>query len=283
MTTAMDSQQFTRPDYPPVDAASVLSETTHTTTAAASITSSLINLTTSGATLRHELPPSMTANLEAPANASIQIVRGEARTPIPLLTRLFEIGVASFILLATSPLMLIVALILWFDTPGPLLFFQRRVGAGLRPFRFVKFRTLYADAKERFPELYAYRYTPTQLAELKFKVEDDPRVTPQGRWLRKTSLDELPNFWNVLMGEMALVGPRPEIPEMLPYYTGEMLHKFRVRPGVTGLAQISGRGRLGFYETVALDVKYVHHQSFFYDLKILLTTMWMILKRDGAF
>ena len=169
------------------------------------------------------------------------------------------------------------------DTPGPLLFFQPRMGAGTRPFRFVKFRTLYADARSRFPELYAYKYTPLELAELKFKVENDPRVTPQGRWLRKSSLDELPNFWNVLTGEMALVGPRPEIPEMLPYYEGEMLTKFDVRPGVTGLAQVSGRGRLGFHDTVALDVEYVRNRSFAYDMRILFKTVWMILKRDGAF
>jgi lipopolysaccharide/colanic/teichoic acid biosynthesis glycosyltransferase len=179
--------------------------------------------------------------------------------------------------------MLLIGLIIWLDTGGPILFFQRRLAIGARTFRFIKFRTLYADAKQRFPELYAYQYTPQQLAELRFKVEDDPRVTPQGRWLRKSSLDELPNFWNVITGEMALVGPRPEIPEMLPYYTGDMLLKFTVRPGVTGVAQISGRGRLGFHETVALDVEYARNRSFAYDMKILLKTIWMIIKRDGAF
>ena len=112
---------------------------------------------------------------------------------------------------------------------------------------------------------------------------NDPRVTPQGEWLRKSTLDELPNFWNVLRGDMALVGPRPEIPEMLPYYEGEMQLKFRVRPGITGLAQISGRGRLGFYETVKYDVEYVKNRSFRLDLKILLITIYKIVARDGAF
>ena len=223
-----------------------------------------------------------------PTNASIVENISDAITldrslSVSPFVRLFEIVVASFILIFTSPLILFVALVLKFDTKGPLLFFQERMGQGTRSFRFVKFRTLYADAKQRFPHLYAYRYTPDQLAELKFKVEDDPRVTPQGKWLRKSSLDELPNFWNVLTGDMALVGPRPEIPEMLKYYTGDMRLKFAVRPGITGVAQISGRGRLGFYETVAMDVDYVRRKSFAYDMRILLTTVWMILKRDGAF
>jgi lipopolysaccharide/colanic/teichoic acid biosynthesis glycosyltransferase len=114
------------------------------------------------------------------------------------------------------------------------------MGINRKPFRFVKFRTLYADARQRFPKLYSYQYTAEELEQLKFKVEDDPRVTPQGRWMRRSTLDELPNFWNVLTGDMALVGPRPEIPEMLRYYHGDMLLKFTVRPGITGMAQISG-------------------------------------------
>jgi lipopolysaccharide/colanic/teichoic acid biosynthesis glycosyltransferase len=108
-------------------------------------------------------------------------------------------------------------------------------------------------------------------------------VTPQGVWMRKSTLDELPNFWNVLTGDMALVGPRPEIPEMLPYYDQEMRLKFTVRPGITGLAQISGRGRLGFYETVQLDNEYVRNHSFLLDAKILVLTLIKIVTRDGAF
>lgn len=202
---------------------------------------------------------------------------------VSLATRLLEIVVASIALLLTSPIMLFTALVIKFGTPGPALFRQDRVGANFKLFRFVKFRTLYADARKRFPELYAYRYDDEQLKALKFKVENDPRVTPQGKWLRRSTMDELPNFWNVLTGDMALVGPRPEIPEMLPYYQGNMLLKFSVRPGITGLAQISGRGRLGFHETVEYDVEYVRRRSFAFDLKILFRTLWLILLRDGAF
>jgi len=212
-------------------------------------------------------------------------VSGKPRssTGVPILWRLFEIVVALVALVLTSPIILVLAIIIRRGTPGRALFFQPRVGIDGRLFHFVKFRTLYADARQRFPNLYAYQYTEETLQEHKFKVVNDPRVTPQGRWMRTTTLDELPNFWNVLRGDMALVGPRPEIPEMLPYYKGKMLLKFSVRPGVTGLAQISGRGRLSFYETAELDVEYVNKRSVLLDLKIIALTVYKIVTRDGAF
>ncbi len=111
----------------------------------------------------------------------------------------------------------------------------------------------------------------------------DPRVTPAGRWLRKSTLDELPNFWNVITGEMALVGPRPEIPEMLRYYNDEALKKFTVRPGITGLAQSSGRGNLLFLEGIELDIQYVENRSLALDLKIIWKTVSGILRQEGAF
>jgi exopolysaccharide production protein ExoY len=206
-----------------------------------------------------------------------------SRQPVSVVLRVLEITVALIALGVTSPIMLATAIVIRLGTPGRALFFQKRVGIDGKLFDFVKFRTLYADAKVRFPDLYRYQYTERQLRELKFKVPNDPRVTPQGQWLRKSTVDEFPNFWNVLTGEMALVGPRPEIPEMLPYYDDEMLLKFTVRPGITGIAQISGRGRLGFYETVALDVEYVKNRSLLLDLKIMATTVRKILLRDGAF
>src|SRR5258708_239240 len=158
-----------------------------------------------------------------------QVSYGNAQ--IPLTTRAFEFMFAAIVLVLFSPLILLAMFIIRVGTPGRAFFVQPRLRAGCVPFWFVKFRTLFADARERFPELYAYRYTEEEIVNLKFKIYPDPRVTPQGRWLRQTSLDELPNFWNVLTGQMALVGPRPEIPEMLPYYRGWMLDKFNVRPG----------------------------------------------------
>lgn len=200
-----------------------------------------------------------------------------------LLLRSFERLFAAFALILTFPVMLAVAVLVRLDSPGPVLFRQWRVGQGGRLFRFMKFRTMWADARERFPHLYAYSYTPEDIERLHFKVPYDPRVTRVGEFLRRTTLDELPNFWNVLTGEMALVGPRPEIPEMLPYYREEHLAKFSVRPGVTGLAQISGRGRLTFLRTAELDAQYARRRTLGGDLRILLRTIWLILRRDGAF
>jgi len=215
------------------------------------------------------------------ARRAAEIPQSDERIGFP--TRLTEILVAAFALVLAAPVMMVLAIVIRRGTKGPILFFQQRIGRNGRPFTFVKFRTLYADARERFPELYAYKYTTEQLDSLHFKVEEDPRVTPQGQWIRRTSLDELPNFWNVLTGDMALVGPRPEIPEMLAYYEGEMLEKFSVRPGVTGLAQISGRGRLSFRDTVACDVEYVRNRSFWFDMRVLVRTAILVLTQDGAF
>ncbi len=204
-------------------------------------------------------------------------------TDVPLFLRALEILLALCVLVLTLPIMIILAVLIRRDTEGPALFHQPRLGKNCVPFHFVKFRTLYADARQRFPHLYAYRYTERELETLSFKTVRDPRITPQGEWMRKSTLDELPNFWNVLTGDMALVGPRPEIPEMLQYYTGDMQKKFSVRPGITGLAQISGRGRLGFYETVKLDLEYVSKRSLALDTKILALTVYKIVTRDGAF
>lgn len=191
--------------------------------------------------------------------------------------------VALVVLVVALPVMLLIAVLVRLDSPGPALFRQPRVGRNGKIFHFYKFRTLYVDARERFPELYAYRFTPQQITEFHFKIPNDPRVTKMGRWLRQSTLDELPNFWNVVTGDMALVGPRPEIPEMLPYYHGAMLRKFDVRPGVTGLAQISGRGRLSFQQTVEYDLEYVQRRSLAFDVRIVLETLYSVIRRDGAF
>jgi len=201
---------------------------------------------------------------------------------VKVLRRSFEIVLAVAVLTVGLPVLLLVALAIRWDSPGPALFRQIRVGKGRRPFLFYKFRTLYADAKQRFPEMYEYKYTPDQVANLHFKNDHDPRVTRIGRWLRKSTLDELPNFINVLLGDTSVVGPRPEIPEMLPYYSQEELIKFSVKPGLTGLAQVSGRNHLKFKETNALDVQYVRERSWKLDLKIFWKTTWCIVTRRGA-
>ncbi len=226
--------------------------------------------------------------------------------------RVFEVVVSALVLVVSLPVMLVVAVIVKLDSPGPALFFQRRVakheltnGADLtkndrfrvvdsppspqksywlpKTFLFVKFRTMYADARERFPELYDYDFSQEEIDHLVFKREEDPRISKAGNWLRRITVDELPNFWNVLKGDMTLVGPRPEIPEMLPNYRPDQMRKFTVKPGITGLAQINGRGRLGFQETIAWDLRYVDERSLALDLKILFLTFWKVLTKHGAF
>jgi lipopolysaccharide/colanic/teichoic acid biosynthesis glycosyltransferase len=179
--------------------------------------------------------------------------------------------------------MLLIAAIIRWDSPGPAIFRQRRIGLNGRVFWFYKFRTLYADAKERFADLYAYEYSSEEILRLQFKVEADPRITSVGRWLRKSTLDELPNFWNLLTGEIAIVGPRPEIPEMLKHYTPDQLLKFTVRPGITGLAQTHGRGKLAFQDTIAWDLEYVRQKSVWLDIRIIIRTIRMLVTLDGAF
>lgn len=209
--------------------------------------------------------------------------RVSVATPISRVQRLIEVVFAALLLVLTLPVMLVIAVIVKLDSPGPAIFRQIRVGQNGRLFRFAKFRTLYEDARQRWPDLYAYSYTADQVAELHFKLKDDPRVTRSGRWLRKSTLDELPNLWNVLVGDVALVGPRPEIPEMLPYYDQEGLAKFSVRPGVTGLAQVRGRGDLSFLDTTSFDLEYVRTRSWRLDCEVLARTVLCTLLRKGAF
>jgi lipopolysaccharide/colanic/teichoic acid biosynthesis glycosyltransferase len=199
------------------------------------------------------------------------------------LIRLMEILVAVMALIATFPVMVLVAMIVRMDSPGAVLFRQIRVGRNGRLFVFYKFRTFWADARKLYPGLYAYRYSAQEIEQLQFKREDDPRVTPAGYWLRKSTLDELPNLWNLLKGDVALVGPRPEIPEMLPYYRPEQMIKFSVKPGITGLAQTMGRGRLRFNQTNDYDVQYVKSKSFALDCRIICRTIRLMVTRDGAF
>lgn len=201
----------------------------------------------------------------------------------PLAQQICERLLALIALVLTAPIMLVLAIIVRFDSPGPALFRQYRVGRGGRLFRFTKFRTYYADARDRFPHLYDYSIPKESLTDYRFKVPNDPRATRVGRWLRKSTLDELPNLWHVFTGEMALVGPRPEIPEFLPNYTREQLRMFSVTPGVTGLAQVSGRGWLTFPETCDLNLTYVDRRSLKFDLKILWLTVSRVILGHGAF
>jgi lipopolysaccharide/colanic/teichoic acid biosynthesis glycosyltransferase len=150
-------------------------------------------------------------------------------------------------------------------------------------FRLVKFRTMFNDARDRFPEYYAYDFAPAEFYRQYGTHQNDPRVTRLGTILRKLSFDELPNLWSVLTGDMRLVGPRPEAPEVLCYYNPQDMYKFACKPGITGVAQINGRGLLNWGETLKWDLEYVHNRSVSLDMKIILATLKCVLLRRGAF
>lgn len=230
------------------------------------------------------------------------------------LYRVFEIMIAIIALIVSLPVMLIEGLLIRLDSEGPALFFQLRMGRSAkvrgrdiekRPdlllpekgldqdayyyvpqtFQFVKFRTMYHDARNRFPELYDYSFQTEKFDSSYTKAAgvDDPRVTRLGRNLRTLTIDELPNFWLVLTGKMNLVGPRPELVEVLHAYPPEGMYKFAVRPGITGLAQINGRAILNRGETLKWDLEYIRNRTVWLDIRIICKTIWLVLTRRGAF
>ena len=181
-----------------------------------------------------------------------------------MLKRVMDVAIALLLLIALSLPMLFVAIVVRWKMGAPVLFRQTRPGRKGRPFELMKFRTM-TDA------------TDSHGSEL----PDEARLTPAGRWLRRLSLDELPQLFNVLRGDMSLVGPRPLLMEYLPLYTPEQARRHAVRPGITGWAQVNGRNAVSWEERFRLDVWYVDHQSFWLDLRILWLTLLRVLRADG--
>lgn len=178
------------------------------------------------------------------------------------------------------PLLALIALAVATTSRGPVLYRQRRVGRGGHEFEILKFRTMRVDADQQAALLFARR---NDAAGPLHKLYDDPRVTRVGRLLRRLSLDELPQLWNVLTGTMALVGPRPALPHEVARFAPRDHGRHRVRPGMTGLAQVSGRSDLSWEEAIDLDLHYVAHRSFRLDLGILLRTLPAVLRGRGAY
>ena len=179
----------------------------------------------------------------------------------------------------TSPILLLAALLIKLESRGPVLYRSTRIGRGGRPFTFLKLRSM-VDGADR------HRHHLTHLNECDgpvFKISRDPRITRTGRFLRTTSIDEIPQFVNVILGEMSLVGPRPPIPEEVAQYEPWQMRRLDVRPGITCLWQISGRSRIGFQEWMRLDLDYIRHQSFWLDMKILARTVPAVVSREGAY
>ena len=186
-------------------------------------------------------------------------------------------------LIFLAPLMLTVALVIWAQDGGPVLYGQRRIGRDGRLFRCWKFRSMVQDADDRLKALLAIDAdSAAEWAEF-HKLRADPRITPLGHFLRKSSLDELPQLFNVLVGEMNLVGPRPIVPAETEKY-GRYLEAYcRVRPGITGLWQVSGRNDTSYRRRVAIDVVYVRRRSVGFDLKILVQTVPAVLQSRGSY
>jgi len=192
-------------------------------------------------------------------------------------------SIGLFFLILYSPLILIIAIWIKIDSPGCVIFSQTRIGKNRKSFTFYKFRTMWQDAREKYPELYKYEYSETEIKKVKFKISNDPRITRAGSFLRMTSLDELPNLINVLKGDMNLIGPRPEIPEMTKYYKQHQMKRFTVKPGITGLAQVSGRGLLSVQKMIQYDLLYVKKKTICLDFYLFWRTMFVVIKAWGAF
>ena len=196
------------------------------------------------------------------------------------LKRFFDVVFSILALILLLPLFAVLAILIKTTSRGPVFFVQTRVGRYGRNFPFYKFRSMYADAEQRKAALMAQNQSADGVI---FKMKKDPRITPIGRFIRRTSIDELPQFLNVLFGDMSLVGPRPPVPSEVIQYTLEDRKRLMVRPGLTCLWQISGRSDIPFKQQVLLDKEYIQSRSLWKDLLILLRTVPAILSGRGAY
>jgi exopolysaccharide biosynthesis polyprenyl glycosylphosphotransferase len=198
----------------------------------------------------------------------------------PVLVKdLFDRTFAAAALISLSPLLVLLAVIIRLHDRGPAFFTQVRVGKDGRVFKIYKFRTMVVDAEQRRTELLDSNDTDGVL----FKLRKDPRVTAVGARLRRYSIDELPQLFNVLLGQMSLVGPRPALPDEAARYAEHVRRRLVVRPGLTGLWQVNGRSDLSWEESVRLDLRYVENWSFALDLQIVWKTIMVILQGSGAY
>jgi exopolysaccharide biosynthesis polyprenyl glycosylphosphotransferase len=192
--------------------------------------------------------------------------------------RLLDLAVSSTLLIGLSPFFLLIALLIKLDTPGPVFFLQERVGVNQRRFKIYKFRSMMANAENQRNALEGLNEADGPV----FKIREDPRVTRVGRFIRKYSIDEFPQLINVLKGEMSLVGPRPPIPAEVEQYTWDQRRRLSVKPGMTGLWQVSGRSDLSFKEWVELDLQYIDSWSIWKDFTILMKTFRVVIGGRGA-
>jgi lipopolysaccharide/colanic/teichoic acid biosynthesis glycosyltransferase len=193
--------------------------------------------------------------------------------------RPLDLTLGLFVLALLAPVLAVIAVVVKLTSPGPALFTQTRVGKNGAPFTMYKFRLMFMDAEARRAEL----LKSSDREGICFKSKNDPRITAVGRWLRRLSLDELPQIFNVLKGDMSLVGPRPALPSEVAFYPVRAMQRLAVLPGITGLWQVSGRAEIGFDEMVELDIHYARNGSLRNDLSILLRTFGAVFSGHGAY
>lgn len=204
----------------------------------------------------------------------------EANEKSDRMKRLFDIAAALIGMVLASPFLLLTAVLIKLEDPrGPVLFKQTRVGKNGRTFQMYKFRSMVTDAENMLDRLTCR----SEVSGTMFKMKDDPRITKVGKFIRKTSFDELPQFWNVLKGEMSLVGPRPPLPREVALYRERDLERLTVVPGCTGLWQVSGRSSVGFEQMVELDLQYIRRRSFWFDLLIIMRTVKLLFGSRNAY
>lgn len=199
--------------------------------------------------------------------------------------RLFDILFSLAVLILCSPIYLLLGLLIALSSPGPIFYVQQRVGKDYKPFGCIKFRTMVNNADEMMQSMMQNSPELRQEFEESFKLKNDPRVTLIGKFLRLTSLDEFPQFWNVLMGDMSVVGPRPLVPEELYKYGHHIDKVLTIRPGITGLWQVSGRNDIPYERRVNIDVYYVNFRTWTLDLWVIVKTLGVILfpRSNGAY
>jgi lipopolysaccharide/colanic/teichoic acid biosynthesis glycosyltransferase len=201
----------------------------------------------------------------------------------------FDLMLSLFAIIILSPLLAVIALLIRLDSPGSSIFRREQVGENGKQFVAYKFRTMHTINDDYKYKAYLIKYiledapyTVDRNGQGVYKVVDDPRVTKFGAWLRKTNLDELPQLFNVLKGEMSIIGPRPDIPFAVNMYNNWHRQRLKAKPGITGLWQVSQRKGLSFKDMVCLDIEYINNQSILLDIKIFLSTIGIILKMDGS-
>lgn len=234
----------------------------------------------------------MTAESQIISSKTIRAILKRGFLSLPLITldgdvakRLFDILFSLTVLILFAPVYLLLALLIFISSPGPIFYVQERVGKDFKTFGCIKFRTMVQNADEVLLRMMETSPHLRQEFEDNFKLKDDPRITWIGRFLRVTSLDEFPQFWNVLKGDMSVVGPRPLVQEELPKYGRYIERILTIQPGITGLWQVSGRNDIPYHRRVLMDLYYVNCHTLLMDLGIIIKTIGVVIfpKNNGAY